>query len=601
MKKKRKDTKGRNTVSAQRTVRNEGRTYINPYESTYTPSRSSSGRNKKEAQLAKETLTAKKKKKSNSVHKKQKTANHTYTVPEGGSAAQRRAAIKKNNRLTKKQKNIQKRRRRRYLRLRMLLLMVMTTLMVWGGISLKEYLSKPKVSYQVVEVGTLDTSVSLDGVVLRNEQVFNSQSEGVVQYIVSEGEKVKKGGAIYALVDEANLDVAATQQEDVDETLYHEADKRQDISYYQDDLYSVNQVFANQMKQFYNNRMENSTSYIYTLRSQLDQTISNRKEIYTTEQNDLGSELPEKIELTQDELSQAKYICYTSQSGVISYKMDGVEMQATDESVAEIDYEAYKTMIKESNKEILNQTYVSKDTPLYKLIFEDTWYILSYVDVSQEGSYTEGATYPLTFDKMNNETIAFTLLSKQVDEKYARLVFKTDNKITDFLDERSVQFSIGNKNESGLKIPAQALVEQNVIKIPQSYVIKNEEGQDCVYRQRGEAKELVVIDAENAKDDMVYIMQDINDTSKIQLNDVLVMQDGTSPYTVSESEVVTGVYVVNLKMAQFKPVDIYLQSGDYVLIKQNSSSQLKAQDKIISNPKGINMDELLKDMNIQNE
>ena len=307
----------------------------------------------------------------------------------------------------------------------------------------------------------------------------------------------------------------------------------------------------------------------------------------------------EKANNIASNLEKYKSVQKTPESGIISYKMDGQEA-LNYEAIETLDYSTYNKIFKKTSSENLVTTYVEKDDPVYKLVLDNTWYIVSYVDLKKGEAFTEGQNYALSFETLNEGEINFTLVSKVEENNRLRLVFKTQEQIGQFLTMRQVQFSIGNKNESGLKIPLQAIVEQRLLKIPVEYKIEKD-NKVGVQRKNGEVVEFIEIKPQSEQQDMMYILQDVGNLSGLTVGSKLINPVSGGIYTIEEFETAQGVYVINGKIAQFKKIDIYVQNEDYALIRNNGSSQLKEKDKIISNPKNIKMDQLLEDMTIKNE
>lgn len=534
------------------------------------------------------------------VKQQYSTANRRV-YQEEPSPQMMREQIKKSNKLTRAQIYKNKKRKQRQLILRIALLMIFTTFGVWGVIELKEALTKPKVSYQVVKTGVIDNSKSMSGVILRNEQVVYSQDAGNVQYVMSEGEKVKKDGLVYVLVDEEQLAETTQTETEIDEQIYQKAEERKDISFYQDQIYDLDEDVRADIETFYDNRYENTTHYVYILRGQLDQNVNKRTSIYTQEQQDQKESIANLKTQIQANINQYQLGKTAPQAGIVSYKLDGQETVNALEVIEEINYDKYNSIIKNSNVSYLNKTTVTKEEPIYKIVLDNKWYIVSYVDVSQDEDFKEGESYVLDFTGTNSKQITFKLTSKKVeDDKRIQLVFETNDQIGDFLELRYVDFSIGNKNVTGLKIPLQAIVEQNMLKIPSSFCIENE-GKIGVYRKAGEVTEFLPISIQYRKEDNVYVRQDIANSSSLQVNNVLVDPQTGDTYEVTEIETKQGVYVINGKIAQFKTIEIELVSGEYAIVKYGVDTQLKEMDKMISNPKSIRIDQLLEDMSVQNE
>lgn len=593
---------------------------FNPYAPSETSYRSSTYGSSEST--SKTSQTTKKKavspKRTQAVSKKTKTVSAKGTTTKGQLRATktrpvkdteiirslppelRRQEIKKRNQMTKAQLIRNKERKKKRFIKRVVLLMVFTVFGVWGIFTWAQSLVKPSVSTQIVKLGTLDLSESFEGMIIRNEQVYYSEEEGSLQYNVVEGEKIKKDGIVYAIVDESNLQVAESEKAYVDSELYNEADKRKEISYYQDEAYALEEEFNTQMEEYYRNIYSTKADYVYNLRSVLDANVESRTALYTKEQETLGHVVTDKIQQVSSQIEDYKSIQKAPVAGILSYQVDGLETELSLETLENMTYESYNKFLKKSNLQNVLTTYVEKGAPAYKLILESNWYIVSFVKAEVGKNFTEGTSYQLAFDTIGGKSISFKLVQKVEQEEWTRLCFETNDQVGDFLGTRLVSYSIGNKEESGLKIPAQAIIERSTLKIPEDFKVEkdNVEG---VYRLVGDMKEFVKISPQYKKDGYIYILQDASDLNAIAVNNVLYNPVDETTYTVSEYEVAQGVYVMNGKLAKFKAVEIYKQSEDYVLIKNNGSSELKEKDKIISNPKNIKIDQFLEEMNIQNE
>lgn len=609
------------------------RSYFNPYETT-TPGRATSRSTYKQYVAAlgsdervKKTTSSKKaspKKSTNKasglskkqssktsdikkVQKSKKTSNKQQTkqkaraIPNSNlSPEQRRTQMRKKVNVTKAQRLKMKQRRQYQMILRVTLVMCLTIGVVWGGISLKEFITKPTISTQIVKMGTLDTSNHFEGIIFRNEKVVYSEEAGNVRYVIAEGEKVKKEGTVYVLVDEKNLVTTTSEKEKVDTEIYNNAENDAVISNNQDARYNLEQEVKSRFEDFYNNRYENSTSYIYTLRSQLDSSVTNRTNLYAIEQEKKNQELVALKEEIETDLSNYQKGKAAADSGIISYRMDGNETENIQDTIDTLTYETYNKIRRTASISTLGQSEISSGDPIYKVILNNEWYIVTYVDAKEAEAYTVNQTYAINFDELGGQIVNFKLDAKKEEKTRVKLVFKTSNQINDFLDTRTVDFSIGEKATSGLKIPNQAIVEQNLIKIPTQFCT-DIEGKTTVYRKKGEITETIELNVQYTQNDMQYIRQDLTDVNNIQVNDILINQEDGTIYQVSEVETKQGVYVINNKVAKFKEIEILVQSDDYAIIKYTGKSQLKEMDKIISNPKSIKIDQLIDDMKIENE
>lgn len=513
------------------------------------------------------------------------------------SPEQRRMEMrKKKTHLTKSQRMRLKKQRQFRAVMRVILVMCLTIGIVWGGLEIKEGLKKPAISYQTVKQGTLDMSTLLEGVLFRNEKVIESEEEGYAKYLVADGEKVEKDGMIYVLVDESKLEASTTAKEEIESQIYNEADKKQTLSTNQDLRYSIDQELKNAMETFYNNRYDMNTNNVYSLRSKLESSIASRTTIYAAEQVISNQEAVAQRKELEKNIENYQKGKLAGQPGIVSYHMDGFETENALSVIQNMDYAAYVKYRKADNAVNLAPSEIKKEVPLYKLILDNSWYVVTYID-TKDDKWVLNQSYPLNFDEINSGSVECTLVSKKEEESRTQLVFKSSEQIEYLLANRHVTFTMGEKEVTGLKIPLEAKVQLNMMKIPKEYVV-SENNETGVYRQKEQAVQFVPIEIQEKQAETIYVIQDLEQADGLKLNDILVQMDTGSTYQVTESEVKDGVYVINNQMAQFTPIEILAQNSEYALVKYN---KLKEMDKIISNPKSIKNGQLLEDMNIQNE
>ncbi|MEG0388096.1 MAG: HlyD family efflux transporter periplasmic adaptor subunit, partial [Niameybacter sp.] len=288
-------------------------------------------------------------------------------------------------------------------------------------------------------------------------------------------------------------------------------------------------------------------------------------------------------------------------SGIVSYSLDGYEKSLGQEALEGMTYENYKAIIGSLKQFEVTMPPLQTEasTPLYKIITADKWKILTYVDSDDALSYEVGKYYDLYFDNTKRECVRFKLESKEGGEK-TQLVLSSNEYLVDFLNNRQVAFSIGQNKAEGIKIPTKAIIEKNILTIPKTYIVEqgSEKG---VLRTQGQTNVFTPINIQYDDEENVYIMQQIEQLQGVGLGTVLAHPEQKEAYTVSEMETVQGVYVVNGQFAQFKRIAIQMVNDEYAILKSNKENKLKEFDQIISNPKNIREDQLLKYMNVQNE
>ena len=101
--------------------------------------------------------------------------------------------------------------------------------------------TKGKVNYDTVQYGTIDSPNVIQGVIVRDEKVYNTTVDGVISYDVADGEKVKPNTEVCSIKDQAAVASMESDLEKIDNDIMDVQDKRDDISIYSDDINKDNQ------------------------------------------------------------------------------------------------------------------------------------------------------------------------------------------------------------------------------------------------------------------------------------------------------------------------------------------------------------------------
>ncbi|MGL4739127.1 MAG: HlyD family efflux transporter periplasmic adaptor subunit [Cellulosilyticaceae bacterium] len=518
------------------------------------------------------------------------------------SAEERRADIKKKNKLTRAEMQRLKERRRKAYRLRLFGLAVMSLFCVYAGIKVVQTLNYPKISYQTVQMGVIDNSKKLEGIAVRDEKVYMSKESGNLHYLVGEGQKVAKNKEVCMIAEDAAVESLGTQLDDIDRSLYNIQEKRENLSTYQPELHNLNTAVSQEMKQYYNQLGNSGADRIYVLRKELNHIIQTRTDIYVQDETVRTEAIQANRQDVSQNLEGKKKMTFAEDAGIVSYNMDGLEAELSLGKLAEMDYVAFKKLLQESKKGDGMKTTlhaVAKE-PLFKVVTKDEWAVVAYVNLDEAVQYEVGKKYDLIFPELGNQHVMFTLEGKEEQESRVRLVFKTRDQINKFLGERVVNFTVGETRAEGLKIPLQAILEKNLFPIPEKYLTEKDHKKG-VMRVKGELMEFIPVSVQYYNEEKAYVLQEMNKTGALMIGDVIKLAEGAEKVTLKEVVTETGVYTVNGRFAQFKPIEVIMVNDESAIVSKGGKTKLKEFDQIISNPKSINQDQLLRAMNVQNE
>lgn len=450
-------------------------------------------------------------------------------------------------------------------------------------------IQKPVISYQTVQRGMIDNSEVFSGLVVRSEKVISNQIAGNMYLIAGEGEKVKKDGQVYQVFDSDETLALEQDIEQVESNIEKVQNKRQDISYYQNEIQDINKTINNHMEEFYVVSKPGQLSKTHNLKKQIEYEIRKRKNIHMKDASDALSPLKDKKQDLTAQLKSNQTTYRAPEPGIISYYIDGLEEDYT-----------FETIDKISEKDITGR-YVNKKTtadpvinnadPAYKIINSEKWYMVCFMPELWASKFEEDETYDFILMDDNNSQFSLKVEENILkDDKY-KVVFSSREQLELFSTIRTASFKSVQYIYEGLKIPKSAIIERNLIKIPLEYFADNENGIG-----------LSSSDIEFQDDaGYAYVFQNLGQKGTIKLGDAIANPlENNKPYIVSEVSTEKGVYVVNGRITKFKQLDILAENEKHAIVKSGSINGLKQFDQIITNPKNVEEEQLLKNMDIKN-
>ena len=332
------------------------------------------------------------------------------------------------------------------------------------------FLTKKIVSYDVLSYGTIDTPKSANAIIIRSEKVYNTDKAGIISYNVADNEKVKKGTVVCSIKDEAVVAQMQKSLDDINEQIMKIQSERKDISVYSDDIKKYN----SQIKDLID---ENALDYaylklgkIYELENTVQKELDIRNQYLLSENSGELKDLVAQKKEQESKLNENISNITADESGIVSYYIDGLESEITPENMASIT----KSQIADSVKaESSFKSSAKANSPAFKLVTSNTWYIATYIDKSYIENWEKGETHSIYIkDDEGKQHKLYAYVQELVangdsDEEF--VIFKITRDMADFINARNITVET-ESSERGFKIPNDAIVEETLMKIPSDYV-----------------------------------------------------------------------------------------------------------------------------------
>lgn len=340
--------------------------------------------------------------------------------------------------------------------------------------------------------------------IIREEKVVTSDTEGTLHFALSNGERVSRNGTIANIY--SNTDASVTVN-DIEQLKSRIADI--------EEMQSYNDVEAADVK-LVNNKVNNSLNKMLrgianndyeNVDENLDELITNisRRQMITGEQTDLSKRLDElKKDLSEmeSELPEPLGSITTDQSGYFVSDVDGYENVLSCDSVEDLTPEQY------------DSTKAKKvpENAVGKIVSDYTWYIAAKVNISDSLKYKAGDELVLKTSLKSSPEIEVKIekINTSKESDAAVIIFSCQQMNSELAAMRKGSMTIVNKVHSGLKIPAKAL--------------RFQDGKAGVFVRSGMTLKFVTVKVIYRTDEYIICEQEASNDSVLRLYDDVVVK-----------------------------------------------------------------------------
>ena len=350
------------------------------------------------------------------------------------------------------------------------------------------------------------------GYIIRDETVVKGENyKNGMEQIKTEGEKAAKGESIFRYYSK-NEESLIKQIAELDVKI-QEAMAKTQTNPFQSDV----KILENQIDEKV--ELLNKTTDI----AKLTEYKKEINELVTKKANIIGEKSPSGSYLKQlqdqrtaleNELNSGAEYITAPESGIVSYKVDGLEETLTKEN--------FSTLTKEYLEKLNLKTgkIIATSDECGKIINNFECYIAT-ISSSQEAKNAKiGDNVKIRLSN-NTEIDAEIAYISQENEEENLIVLQIDKQIEELTNYRKISFDLIWWSYSGLKVPNQAIIEQNglhyVVRNRAGYLTKilvNVEKQNEKYSivsnyTTEELKELGLTDSQIANNKTLYVYDEI--------------------------------------------------------------------------------------------
>lgn len=344
--------------------------------------------------------------------------------------------------------------------MQIVLLSAIVCLIAYTVYSVAKFVIKPSEAL-IIDKGTVSEIETVEGYVVRNETIINSQNtEAEIIEIKSEGAKVAKNEEIFRYKN-ANESEISAQIDDLNNKI-------------QEALEGQNNLFPGDIKAL---DAQIDKILVKTMNANNIQTITeNKKDIinYLTKKAKIAGdlspadsyikELVSQKTALENKLSSESNSEVANMSGVISYRVDGLENDINSNKIDELTLEYLESLNLKTGQ------IISKNSSKGKVINSFECYII--VPRKEDEKHIVKVGDKLTLRITTDKTVRATVQNiKNENGKYI-LILRITQGVEDIIKYRKISLDIVWWEKEGLRVPNSAIIYENGL----SYVVRNRAG-----------------------------------------------------------------------------------------------------------------------------
>lgn len=347
---------------------------------------------------------------------------------------------------------------------RKLLMLILLCIFIYVIYVVVQLIRKPTDTVYV-EMGQIQEEESAVGYIVRDETIIKGKNyKNGIEQIKTEGEKVAKGESIFRYYsnNEENL-IEKIQELDskIDEAMTNED------NLFPGDTKVLEEQIDQKMNQLYE---ESDLKVIQDSKQEIINNMTKKAKI-AGELSPSGSYLKKLINERskyENKLNSSAESLTATKSGIISYRVDGYEEILTTD-----DFGKYtKKFLQDLNLKTGQIIPTSNESG--KIIDNYHCYIICVLNSDYAKEAEVGDTVKLRLS--SGKEVEASIEYKTVEEDDCVITFKIEKDVEELISYRKISCSIIWWNESGLKIPNQAISTENKNGTEMSYVIRTRIG-----------------------------------------------------------------------------------------------------------------------------
>ena len=327
--------------------------------------------------------------------------------------------------------------------------------------SLFAFFTTPDIPVNMVQMGSIDTPTVIEGIIIRDETVYNAPRSGVLQFAVNNYDRVRPGVEVASIQNvDAVVDIQRSIYE-VEERILVLQDIRGNLSAVDPAIHQINSQIRNIVDSRLSRHVDLNMSDVYSLRDSIAQNVNIRNRMIVSENLDANvrAELNVQHSVLLGELDANRTPIYIGGGGIVSPVVDGFEEILTFENRLTLTREQTRQNV--DFNQIIPSQEIEYGSGAFKIINSNHWYIAAYIPNELVEGLAVGANASIYIEGRRGPlTVRVDHIEPWYQESF--VIFRSNAYMIDFLNTRSIFFRTADTLRYGLRIANTAFTKRAV-------------------------------------------------------------------------------------------------------------------------------------------
>jgi len=359
----------------------------------------------------------------------------------------------------------------------------------------------------VVVSGTYEESVNANGIVIRKEYPITVDAQGTLQSNVASGTKVTRWANV-GYWYKGNVDPKVSQDlQEVNERIHEMNIAETSDSYVSQDAMLIDNQISALSEEIIRYTKEGNFTKVEETKRRINSLMGRKTAVSggNSAMSTLKSELENQKQQLEAQLGSQRQNLTAPHGGIYCDTVDGLETQLTMENSNSLGVSDLENFLKQDKFTV--NTGVTP-FPVCKVVDNSEWQTAVLVSKKDAQDFQVEQKVRLRITGDEHEAVEAKVSSISAEQNGKNVIVVTSSKyVPDIYTKRSVNVDIIKKEYSGLKVPSEAVVEQN----SETFVYINKLGVaekrpvNVLYK----AEDIAIIKEDNVREDALLLYDDV--------------------------------------------------------------------------------------------